>query len=389
MIVVALCALSVGAASVGHELDLVRPNPSVVAVDASHHAYFGLRWRRAVVRTGLFRKVNETFGRPAVSSKHGIVVVGTGEGEVLGLALSDGQLRWHYKYGAPFETSAVILSTPQGETAMLGSRDGVLLALDVATGALRWHTNVDGDMRAPPQLAGNFLVVTTATNKVSVLDATTGTVVWQQGRPASAALTVEGHARAAVANGRVYATFSDGYASAFDLVHGTVLWSRPLSMRSGGSFVDADADPIVKNGRLFVASYSDGIYALNPDDGQTVWNKFAPAVISLADAGTHIVAASADGFVWGLAEADGAPVFRTRLANGPVSRLVVHKDLIVLTAGQVGLVVLDAKNGQPLQATAFGGRAGGDPAWLDDNVAFLTSSGYLYAWKSAATTSTP
>ena len=388
MIFSVVCWAVLGVAVAG-DAELMRPNADVTHIDASHHLLFEMHWRRPVVRTGIYRSVLETFGRPAISRQHNLIIVGTGEGSVLALDLDDGNLRWQYNHGTPFETSATILhEVGYDDTVVLASRDGTLLALDVEHGTPRWRTTIDGDMRAPPRRAGNLLVVTTASNKVAVLQAHDGKVLWQQGRGVPTTLTVEGHARAAVDGDRVYATFADGYAQAFDLRTGSVLWARPLSLRGAG-FLDADADPVVKDNKLYVASYSDGIYALNPQDGQTLWNKPAAAVTGLADGGNHLIASSADGYVWGLDFADGAPAFRAKLATGPTSRLLVHQGLIVLTAGQFGLIVLDATNGKPLQATAFGGRAGGDPEWIHDNLAFLTSSGYLYAWKAVVERSEP
>ncbi|MEE8409808.1 MAG: PQQ-binding-like beta-propeller repeat protein, partial [Myxococcota bacterium] len=146
----------------------------------------------------------------------------------------------------------------------------------------------------------------------------------------------------------------------------------------GGEFVDADADPVLVDGRLFVASYSDGVFALDPKDGQTIWTRTAPAVTSLAGHDDLILAASADGYVWGLSQREGQLVYRTRLPPGPMSRLVVDQNMVVLTAGDAGLIVLDARTGKPLQAMSFGSALNGDPMWDGDDLALLSSTGYLY-----------
>src|SRR5690606_36586519 len=126
------------------------------------------------------------------------------------------------------------------------------------------------------------------------------------GRPQPTGLTVEGHGAPAVAGSVVYAGFSDGYVEAYRLADGSRIGSRPLSF-SGGEFVDADADPVVVDGHLYVASYSDGVYALDLNDGTTVWTRSAPAVVSLARvdevgpaADGAVLAASADGWIWAL-----------------------------------------------------------------------------------------
>lgn len=347
---------------------------------------FELMWRVPLVRMGMARTVNESFGRPAISLRHELVVIATGEGDVMAFSLHDGEPVWRYRYGNPFETGAAIFSRSQwmpgedAEVVIVGARDGVLQALDVKTGQLWWKTAIDGDMRAPPRLAEGRLVLATAANKVVAVDVESGELLWSQGRPLPTGLTVEGHARPWIEEDRVFATFSDGYVMAMTLERGSVIWQRPLSLR-GGVFVDADADPVITQGQLFVASYSDGVYALNPDDGQTIWNRQAPAVTSMTLAEGRLVAGSADGYVWAFAPSDGALGYRTRLgAGGAVSRMAARDGMLVITSGDNGLAVLDARSGRPVQATTLGGRTGGDPTWVGDHLAFISSSGYLYAW---------
>jgi outer membrane protein assembly factor BamB len=363
-------------------------------VDASRGSVFSLRWRRPLVRTGIFRTVGTSFGAAAVSRRHGLIIVGTGEGEVRGLAQRDGQVRWSYAHGAPFESNVALITVPGDgrggpiELAVIGGCDGNLLALEAGTGALRWKATLDGDPRAPARLVGDALVVTTAANKVYHLAAATGAIRWTRGRSLPTGLTIAGHAAATVAEGVVYLSYSDGYAEALRLADGESLWARPLSV-GAGEFVDADADPVLANGRLFVASYSDGVYALNPKDGQTLWRRPAPAAAQLAVHDDDVIVASADGWVWALEQKDGALVYRTRLSPGAMSRMVVNDDLVVFTAGDSGLVVLDAWSGKPVQASAYGEPFAGDPVWVADELVFVAASGYVYALERARVSTRP
>lgn len=356
-------------------------------VDASAREVFGLQWWRPIVRTGMFRTVNTTFGRPAVSERHRLVLVGTGEGEVQARRLGDGELVWRYVYGVPFETGATVAPASSGEAGaelvLLGARDGNLLALGVRTGELLWQSRLDGEMRAPATLVGGYAVVATSANRVAVVELGTGKVIWSKGRPAPTGLTIGGHSRPTVQDGVVYAAFSDGYVEAYGLEDGQGLWSRPISM-SGGEFLDADADPVLAGGRLFVASYTDGIYALDPANGATIWNRPASAVTSLGAHADYVLAGSSDGWVWSLSRADGSPVFRTRVPQGPMSRMTVDRGIAVMSAGDGSLVVLDASTGKPLQATALLGVAAGDPVWTQEHVALVCSAGYVYALELGA-----
>jgi outer membrane protein assembly factor BamB len=386
MVVSALAAVASGPGLTDPEDDeLVASNGRQPRrVDASHTEVFSLQWRRPMVRTGMHRTVAFSFGAPGLSKVHHLVIVGSGEGVVRGLSLVNGTEVWRYDHGNPFESSVAILdatSDPNGkpdELAILGSRDGFLLALETSTGELRWSQELDGEPRATVRRAGNRIIASTVKNQTVVLDLRTGDVVWSRGRPPPTGLTVTGVARATEQDGVVYAAYSDGYVEAYNLADGSPVWSRPLSVQ-GGEFVDSDADPILVDGHLVVASYSDGIYALNPADGKTRWKRNAPSVTSLAALDRFVVAASADGYVWGLTARKGEMVYRTRLAPGPITRLRVRDNLVATTAGDSGLVVLDGRSGKPLQASAFGDAFAGDLAWRADDAAFLAASGYLYA----------
>lgn len=348
-------------------------------VDTSRIEVFSNRWRKSLVRSGADRAITASFGRPAISRRSNTVVVGTGEGMVLGLDLKTGQEKWRYEHTAPFETAATIVETGTGrgrptEVAVLSGRDGKLLAVDPTSGKLLWEVPMDGEMRSPPVAAQGLLVIATSTNKVFAVDPADGNFVWSRGRPAPTGLTVMGHARATEHDGIIYAAFSDGYAEAYVLEDGRGMWSRPLSLR-GGDFVDSDADPVIADGKLFVASYSDGIYALDPRDGSTLWTRNAQAVTSLAVHDHTVIAGSSDGWVWGLTPASGELEYRVRLPVGTVSRMVVVGDAAMMTAGDGIFVVLDARNGKPLQATMLGGTVASEPVLAGDELAVISALG--------------
>ena len=350
------------------------------------HAYvrgtsvWGMHWRAPLVRYGLYRDIQASFGTPTIVPSQNRIVVGTGAGDVIAFAIDSGEEVWRVHHRAPFETGVATIEALPGQVmAVLGARDGVLLAVDVRDGREKWRTTIDTDVRAAPVQSGDQLFVAGATNKILALRVSNGEVLWTQQRPMGSGLSIEGHGRPCVHGEHVYVTYSDGYVAALGREQGNIVWVRPLSLR-GGVFVDADADPLVHAGKLFVASYSDGVYALDLRDGQTVWSRGASAVVSLARQGENIIAGNADGWVWGMSQDKGDLVFRTKLGPGPVSRMVVNDQVITLTAGPMGLVALD-RRGKPLQASPLGVRTLGDPVLQENTLAFITGSGFLYVWE--------
>jgi outer membrane protein assembly factor BamB len=164
------------------------------------------------------------------------------------------------------------------------------------------------------------------------------------------------------------------------LKDGELLWGRPLALQ-GGSFIDADADPCVLGDVVFMASYADGVYALNAADGQTLWNQPGEAISSLLLHNDQLIAASADGTVWGMVPNTGAVRWRTQLNAAPVSRLLGDGHTIAVAAGPAGLVVLDGRDGQPLQATPLGERVSNDMRKVGNLLTFMSAPGHLYLWQ--------
>ena len=105
-----------------------------------------------------------------------------------------------------------------------------------------------------------------------------------------------------------------------------------------------------------------------------------PAVTSLAIYDHTLIAGSADGYIWGLQEQTGQLRFRSYLGTGSISRLLIEHGLILLTSGSQGLVVLQATNGKPLQATPIATPVLSDLASSTNYLSLFTGEGDLFLW---------
>ncbi len=90
-----------------------------------------------------------------------------------------------------------------------------------------------------------------------------------------------------------------------------------------------------------------------------------------------MIAASADGWIWGLTPNDGKLQYRMRLPVGSPSRMIVAGHVGILTAGEGMLLVFDANNGKPLQAMMVGGMIASEPVLAGTDLALVSSLGYL------------
>jgi outer membrane protein assembly factor BamB len=151
------------------------------------------------------------------------VYIGTAEGNVYALRVSDGKTLWSYHVGGPVKGA---IAYDNGKV-FFGSYDGRLYALTAGTGKLLWTASSSGHFYSTP----------------------------------------------AVAYSRVYAGSTDHAVYAFDENTGNRVWSYAT-----GSYVYAS--PAVWDGRVFIGSYNHVFYALDAATGSPDWTFQAAGAIS-------------------------------------------------------------------------------------------------------------
>ena len=147
-------------------------------VDASNQAVFPVRWQQSLVREGTHRQsVISPWASPAVSNKHNLVIVGTGEGNLFGLDTRRGGVVWSREFAAEFEAFGAIAALATGEeVVLLSTRDGKFHAVSNGVRTTQWTTDL-GALKAGhapsyfrvvswlPRLAQNwFFSILTAVN---------------------------------------------------------------------------------------------------------------------------------------------------------------------------------------------------------------------------------
>src|SRR5574341_609790 len=225
-------------------------------------------WAKQLVPPAFMEYRPAEPGGPAADPATGMVVTGTRDGWVHAL-LSDGSVRWEFRAESGFQAPPLITS----DAVYAGSLDGRLYARDKATGKERWQYDAKEEIGAQPVAAGGFIYVVTLQDTVLALDARTGEWKWHHRREQGDGFTIRGVAEPIVADGVVYAGFSDGTVAALDARNGRVRWERRVALK--GDFMDVDG-LAMDQGRLYAAAYSGLLLALNPANGNSVWEVKAP-----------------------------------------------------------------------------------------------------------------
>jgi outer membrane protein assembly factor BamB len=170
----------------------------------------------------------EVSGPPKAAD--GKVMVWALDGRIYGLSDADGSQKWVYtRTNPPLQVRRFAGGTTSRGALFTGTAGGRLLALDIATGALGWEASV-----ATPK---------GATELERIADVT------------SAPIVEERQACAAAFQGRV---------ACFEIVRGTLIWSRDFSSLGG----------IAIDGRyLYVTDDKGSIHALDKSTGASIWKQ--------------------------------------------------------------------------------------------------------------------
>ena len=217
-------------------------------------------WHAMMEASTVMEFVPREFATPAVDPTSGRVVVGTRDG-VLRSVTIEGKVRWAVQTPAPFYAGVLIrdgvIYSPGG--------DGILRALKADTGAVLWTYDCGEELVTVPVLAEGRLLVASQSATLYAVDAADGKWVWQYRRTPPAGFILRGASTPVVRDGVVYLGFSDGHAAALDAKTGGAIWDRVLS--TGTQFIDVSSTPGFDSaGHLIVASYKDGLFALDAED---------------------------------------------------------------------------------------------------------------------------
>ena len=220
---------------------------------------------------------SEVVSPPKVAE--GIVVVWSGDGRLFGLSAVDGKTRWVYQRSNPpltVRNFAGGVITRGG--LFVGTAGGKLLALDLGTGTLGWEANV-----ATPK---------GATELERIVDVT------------SLPLIEEKQACAVAYQGRV---------ACFEILRGTLNWSRDLSSLNG---LIADAR------YLYLTDDRGAVHALDKTTGASAWKQDKLAERRPGGpqfVGAFVAVVDAEGFVHLLERSDGSLVGRVATDGTPAT----------------------------------------------------------------------
>lgn len=361
-----------GCVSVGKPLPFAHNPFTAEESPQAQLALYSINWWHALVPPLSYEYAPREFATPAVDPQTDRVIAVTRDGGVKAFNRLGAPV-WQFQTRNRFEAGPLV----QDGIAYIPGGDGNLYALDVRTGKEKWKYAAGEALGTVPVLSDGKVVVASAADTVFVVDAANGKWLWQYRRDTPEGFTIHGTARPAVRDGVVYAGFSDGHLVALELGTGDVVWDRALS--SSTQFPDVDTEPLfTDDGALIAASYSDGLYALDPKTGDQRWHaKGTEGISSTILKGGVVFGAGARGLS-AYTTRSGLPLWTLPLGARAGQQPVLAGGLLLVPTVQ-SLDFVDPTTGRVQLRFDPGAGVTATPATAGDQAYVLSNNGYIYA----------
>ena len=320
---------------------------------------------------------------PAVTDK-AIFTAGK-DGTVTATNRSTGSTLWHD------ELDAALSAGPATDNDMLfiGTRYGKVIALRQSDGGKLWEIQVSSEILTPPAAHNGIVLIKAIDGQLTALDEKTGRTMWHylQSEPA---LILRGGSVPQITHNDVVVGFANGNLAKLTLQEGSLLWQQLITIPEGSfaiqRMVDIDADPVVLNNRVYVATYQGKIAALDLTSGKVYWSHDISSFTGLTVDNQRVYVADATSHLWAFDIDSGAVDWRQNLleARNITGPATLGNYLVV--ADEEGFLHWMSKADGHFVArnrvTGFGILA--TPVVYDDTVYLLTRDGHLAAYTTAS-----
>ncbi len=161
-----------------------------------------------------------------------------------------------------------------GNTVFATTGFGAVIALDATSGNELWVQKLDAAATGVPTVKDGIVFVSARDSSGWAIDAKTGRIKWQlPGTPTSSGVT--GGAGPVVTDKFAIFPFGSGELVAAFRKGGVRVWASQISGKRPGrayaSISDISSDPVVSGNRVYVASQSGRLAALDINSGERLW----------------------------------------------------------------------------------------------------------------------
>jgi outer membrane protein assembly factor BamB len=267
---------------------------------------------------------------------------------------------------------------------VVGTDKGDVLAFDPAGKAL-WTAHVSSEIVSPPRPAGDVIVVFVADGRVYGLSSADGHTVWVNQRSLPP-LTVRNYAGGVVLRGGVFFGTPGGRLVALDAETGSVGYDVAVATPKGATELERIADitslPFVDDHLACAAAYQGRVACFDVVRGTLIWTRDISSLAGLTADERNVYVTDDKGAVHALDRANGASVWKQealqgRRIGGPQ---LIGEDLLAVVDVEGYLHLLSRKDGAYVGRLASDGTAPtGQPVRRGASVVWQSAGGNVYS----------
>jgi outer membrane protein assembly factor BamB len=283
-----------------------------------------------------------------------------------------------------------------GDTLFVTTGFGALTAINVGTGESRWSQDLEAPTSGAPTVADGIVYAVAGNAVAWAIDSQNGRVKWTQSGLPSGSDVVGGAAPVVVGDLAVFA-FPNGDVRATFKRGGIRRWETSLyGERKGRSYAtvkDVTSDPVVHDGRIYLATQSGRMAALDVQNGERLWTAMEGALSPVwpADDSIFFVSDQAELLrvdartgerIWGV----DLPYFENERDRGKKAVFshygpIIAGGRLIVASNDGTMRSFDPSTGQALGATSIPGGASTNPVVVDESLYVVSASGKLHAFR--------
>lgn len=267
------------------------------------------------------------LGAPLIHA--GMVFAGHDEQGMKAYSLKTGRTIWHGRENQRYHSAPVAYD----DQVIYGTVEGRVISRHSNTGELKYEIDLGASVESQGVVSNGRLIFQLRNHQLFCLDVETGKILWAYKRAVPYLTTIQRASRPLVHEGKVFVGFADGYAAAFSLEDGLLLWEQKLS--TGTKFVDVDTDPLILDGQLYMGPYTSTYSILDPKTGNLLHRLNHTLSRAALPAGENLILGTQEGKV--VVVNQQLRELRERQLSGAVTSLKFWKEHLIVgtTQGRV------------------------------------------------------
>jgi outer membrane protein assembly factor BamB len=308
-------------------------------------------------------------------------VFAAGGSQVVRIAVATGNTVWKTDAGVKLSAGAGV---GQG-LVLAGSGKGDLLALDAASGQVRWKVALSSEVTGQLLAVADVVIARTGDGRVHGLAAADGSRKWLYSRNLPA-LSLRGSGGMLVRDEVLYAGFPGGKLVALNAANGAQLWEATVALPRGATELERVADvmgnPVVDERQVCAVAYQGRVACFDRRNGAPLWARDTSSNSGLAMDERNIYVTDDKDAVTAYDKTSGRAGWRQdKLARRQVTAPLVLGDWVVVADGQGVVHVLSADDGSFVARAKVDSSVRTAPVDIGPGFAVQTAKGSVAAFR--------